>query len=832
MHSRLTLCRRWLASLLLLGLTSVLGLPPLAAAPVATKTFDVPAGTAPATLQQFSAQAGGHLLYSAEVVAGLKTPAVKGELTPREALTRMLAGSRLRVVEDAATGALTISGDGPPAPDRTPADPGKPNRSSRNPSSDRDNEAVMLPSFTVEAGAETGYAASHSISATKISTELKKMPLSIDIITEELFKDYGHTEVLDMISMSSGVTFTQVATGSGPSEAYTIRGFTSFRQARNGNINFRSYDSANVARVELVNGPASVLYGQLDPGGIVNTVTKQPAMKAASDLRVDFGSWQYRRIQAGTTGPLNAARTLAYRVDASALNRAGYRDHDGMKKQFVAPAVKWRPWPRTTLNLDLEYAETDRSGTAFWPRYIDRANNVIKWADLIPPTFNSQVPGLGSNYENLIYTGTIEQAFGDRVLVRNQSGVSSQRYFGTSASSVNINRNARGQVLYSRPFGGARKSDRTFANTLNLAARYDFGPRHYTRFVLGWDYNETRSATETRRAGAGASVPDPVAWDLAADPATWDRSVPTYEQARVNALSGQRTWDDKFYLVDALALFDERLMFLGGLNYSSIDILALNHVANSRLRIARDRLTPQGGALWRVAPQLGLYVNYSESFLQLAALRTNKDASLTPFDPLIAEGLDFGVKYEFWEGRLGGQVTVFKVRYLNARQQFREDSGFTYETQTGESESQGVEFRASANPTKSWQFVASYTYTDAKVTKNPAAPEIVGRPISRAPRHSATLTTSYRIAQGRLKGLSFGANASYRNVTRAFETTDPFFLDARIVVNARASYAVRLWAKPVTLQLLVSNVFDKFYFPSSNGPADPTSFRLSADTRF
>ena len=66
----------------------------------------------------------------------------------------------------------------------------------------------------------------------------------------------------------------------------------------------------------------------------------------------------------------------------------------------------------------------------------------------------------------------------------------------------------------------------------------------------------------------------------------------------------------------------------------------------------------------------------------------------------------------------------------------------------------------------------------------------------------------------------------------AFVTTDPFFLDARIVVNARASYAVRLWARPVTLQMLVNNVFDKFYFPSSNGPADPTSFRLSAECRF
>ena len=93
MHSPSLLCRPWLISLLPLGLLILLGPPTLTAAPSSRKTFDVPAGTAPATLHQFSAQAGGHLLYSAELVAGLKTQAVKGDLTAREALTRMVAGS-------------------------------------------------------------------------------------------------------------------------------------------------------------------------------------------------------------------------------------------------------------------------------------------------------------------------------------------------------------------------------------------------------------------------------------------------------------------------------------------------------------------------------------------------------------------------------------------------------------------------------------------------------------------------------------------------------------------------------------------------------------------
>lgn len=794
-------------------------------------SFDLAAGLAPVTLRQFSSQSGSLLLYSVEEVRTARTQTVRGKMTAREALQRMLAGTRLLVTEDPVSGAFAIRGPPPPRnlgssaplPQEAPQPP---------PSTDRRDEAVLLPSFTVESGSETGYSASHSISATKMSTELRKMPLSIDIITEELFRDYGLSEVLDIIGLSSAVTFTQRATGSEPSESYSIRGFTTHRQARNGNMYFRTYDSANVSRVEIVNGPASVLYGQLDPGGIVNTITKQPSTRPETELRVELGSWDYRRIQIGTTGPLDRSKTLAFRVDASFLDREGSRDYDWQRKQFAAPSVRWQPSRRTSLTVDLEYCDMELSGTNFWPRYIDRAANVVKWADMIPRTFNSQVPGLGSRYENLSYTATLEHALGDRVLLRNVSGVSTQRYLGTSAGSVNVTPNARGQLPFARPFGGSRKSDRTFANTMNLASHQRFGPGHHARIVLGWDCNETRSDIETRRAGAGASGADPAPWDLAAPPSTWDKRVPDFAQARITAHGGQRTRDDKFYLVDALALFDERLMLLGGLNRSRVDVLVLDHRAGTRLRLLRSHTTPQAGALWQLAPQLGLYANYSESFLQLAALRTNRDRTLSPFDPLIARGLEAGAKCELLEGRIGGQVTVFNVTYLNARQQFREDSGFTYETQTGESESKGLEFRLSANPTRSLQVVGSYTYTDAQVTKNPAAPEIVGRPLPKAPRHSATMTASYRVHRGWLGGAAFGASIGYRGETRAFETTDPFFLDARLTLNVRASYTTRLAGKPLSFQLLVNNVGNAHYFANSSGPADPLSFRLSAERRF
>lgn len=704
-----------------------------------------------------------------------------------------------------------------------------------------DSESVLLPEFTVKEQAETGYAATNSISATKIATELAKMPVSIDVITEQLFKDYGFTEVYDMISLSPGVSSAQRA-ATGNIESYTIRGFVTFFTARNGNTNLRSYDSANVARVEVVNGPASVLYGQLDPGGVANTVTKQPSAKPATQLKLDVGSWDYYRAELGTTGPLNRAGTFAYRIDASYLDRDGYRDFDEQKKRFVAPALRWQPRRGTSVTLDAEYVDMELTGLANWPRYNNRTVTpfIVRFADMLPRTWNGQGPGLGTETRSYITSATVEHAFTDRIVLRNVAGVTSTRRNNWEAAATAINILAStpaGQLPYSRSLTGNYVEARTFANTLNLASRIDFSSRHYTRLVAGWEYVASRNTTQNRTSGvaAGVGVVTPPNWDLA-NPATWNRSVPLLADARNTAYTGTTFWEDKFYLVDALALYEERLMFLAGLNYSRITNLSLNHLANSRTRIVRDRTTPQAGAVYRVTRQLGLYVNYSESFRQITALRTNADRSLTPFDPLIAKGLDYGFKFDFGEGRYSGQGTVFTTKNINGRQSFSATDAigaYTYETQVGENQADGLEFRLSANVTKTFQLVGGYTYTDSRITKNPANPAIVGRAQIRSPAHSWTVTTSYRFAQGWLKGVSTGANVSYRGQAKAFETNDPypFLLDPRVAVNVRAGYTARLFGKPVIYNLLVSNVFNERYFPSSISLADPTSFRLSVEYR-
>ena len=696
----------------------------------------------------------------------------------------------------------------------------------------RPEDEVLLPAFTVEADAESGYIATNSVSATKIATELKNLPVSIDVVTEQFLKDYGLVELPDILGATAGVTSSQRQ--SGTLDSYTVRGFITYFSGRNGNTNFRSYDSANVARVEVVSGPMSVLYGQVDPGGVANTVTKQPSPRAQTNVRIEAGSWDYFRTELGTTGPLNAAKTLTYRLDCSFLDRDGFRDFDTARKTFYAPTLKWTPRKGTSLTLDGEYNRYRQTGLGNWPRYFNRPANEIRFADMIPRTFNAEGPGLGLDLTGKVYTATLEHALNDRIVIRNQAGVSSRASSISEANATAINTTSAAVLPFARTMSLTEQPSRVFSNQLNLAARFDFGKRHYTRVVAGWEYNESKGDNRNWNSGAGTGAPTPANWDLA-KPATWDRTVPDLRLGRLASDSRSEFWEDKYYLVDALALFNERIMTLAGVNYSNVENLSKNRLNQTALRIERDRWTPQAGLVVRVLPAVGLYANYAESFRQITTLRINQDRSLTPFDPLIAKGLDYGLKFDFGGGRYSGQVTGFRILYLNARQSFTATDAigtYTYELQNGETTSEGAEVRLAANVTKNFQLMGGYTYTDARVTQNPANRTIEGRWLPRAPKHRATLTASYRFSQARLKGVSVGASANYNSIAKAFETTDPFLINDRTVISARAGYTGRLFGREVVYNVLVNNLTNKFYYPSSIGPGDPRSYRFSAEYKF
>ena len=216
----------------------------------------------------------------------------------------------------------------------------------------------VLPTVDVMGRKEQSYKNTVSFVGTKTATLLKDVPQSINYVTKELVLDQGAITVNDVVKNMSGVN---------PYSFYndfSIRGFRATGNRNSGNLVngmrtqtslWRQSSLANIERVEVIKGPASALFGNAAPGGIINRVTKKPLDVARKSVSLTAGSFNTTRAYADFTGPLNNKKTLLYRLNLGYENTDSYRNLQGLTSYIVAPSFTYRPSDRTQLNVDLTY---------------------------------------------------------------------------------------------------------------------------------------------------------------------------------------------------------------------------------------------------------------------------------------------------------------------------------------------------------------------------------------------------------------------------------------------------------------------------------------------
>ena len=228
-----------------------------------------------------------------------------------------------------------------------------------------------------------------------------------------------------------------------------------------------------------------------------------------------------------------------------------------------------------------------------------------------------------------------------------------------------------------------------------------------------------------------------------------------------------------------------------------------------------------GGVAWRVLPRVAAFVSYSESYETLV----KSDYFGRPFDPREGIGVDYGVRWDEASGRISATVTAFKVVNSNLEQTDPDHAGFRL--QTGENESQGVEFSLFARPVKAWQVVGSHTYNETRVVKDPRVPANVGLPTANAPRNAWSLWNRYRFEKGVVEGLGLGVGVVYVGERRGnpnLANNPGIRSPAYHRWQATASYQTKAFGRRTVLALNVNNVFDKFYRQSYAGLGEPRSF--------
>ncbi len=309
--------------------------------------FDIPSNNLATALLTYSEATGIQLNYPQTLVSGLKSSSVTGDYTPEQALQKLLVGANIAyhyVDKDAI--ALAEA----PKENSTIGNTLKPVTVS--------GKAVYDPNDPYNAD----YSRPNATTATKTDTPIMETPASIQVVPKSVMEDQKSTRIKDALENVSGVrpqSTTAMGTG------FIMRGFLNKQTYRNGLIastggSLQSeFDTANIQSVEVLKGPAAVLYGRAEPGGLINITTKKPLDIPFYSLEQQFGSYDLYRTQWDATGPVTDDGTLLYRFTGAYQSNNSFRDFISTDRINIAPTVTWKPTDATDVTLSVEYMNQD-----------------------------------------------------------------------------------------------------------------------------------------------------------------------------------------------------------------------------------------------------------------------------------------------------------------------------------------------------------------------------------------------------------------------------------------------------------------------------------------
>jgi len=321
--------------------------------------LNIPPQSLAAALDALTQQTGLQPFYTDASVQGLKSSGIVGRYDLREAVEKLLAGTGLSY---RFTGPKTVAIK---KPEQVAANEvTEPSTGKEQPKESSEPQEVTLPEMTVTAKPTdaTSYSVPNATTATKTDTPIMETPVSIQVIPQQVLRDQQAIRLSDALKNVSGVQPSFAFTNR---EGFTLRGFDNSAhgggaQYRDG---FRVQESilslANAERVEVLKSPASVLFGRIEPGGLINIATKRPLASPYYALEQQFGSFDTYRTTLDATGPITQDGTLAYRLNFEYLDQDSFRDFVAIDRTFVAPSLTWQPSGRTQIDLDFIYQDED-----------------------------------------------------------------------------------------------------------------------------------------------------------------------------------------------------------------------------------------------------------------------------------------------------------------------------------------------------------------------------------------------------------------------------------------------------------------------------------------
>lgn len=732
---------------------------------------------------------------------------------------------------------------------------------------------VRVSPFEVSLHLDAGYRASNSVSGSRFDAPIRDLPFAIQAFTESFIADQKPRTVFDVARYSPGVTYRSNDFNEGNANV-AIRGFAI--SATPGNVQILRdgfhgpsiLDLTNVARVEVVKGPASFLYGQVAPGGIVNVITRHPQSRFAASADATVGSYGQYRVDADITGP--ASSTLFYRLVASRDEDMHYWKPYEARSRNIAPALLWQPNER--LSLSLKYDNFHRLETPQLmqkPGYNRQAGVVPTAVD--PNLSGVDVPGLPDNWNGVAdpdyrrsdtrnFSAWLDYAANDHWNLR--AGHSRLKYEIDMLFSGNYGMANNSTLLQGRRF---RKQVYTnWGDTFEVEAvgKYRFDDISL-RLLFGAQRVERRFDNRAAQAPNDPALgSDPTAsplplWDLA-DPTTWNRTVNIPLSALTVNPTDQTTRfaDRSIYAGTTFGFFADRLLVLAGWRRTATESRLTNHLTGVSLApIEASAVTPQYGMLYKLTPQVSIFASYAESFVPGTQILRNLDGTNSPAAPSRGNGFDIGLKADLFDGRVSGTVSLFDIRNKNIVNDIAMTDNLgnvvIYNVQSGEQRSRGLELDATIRPRHNWQIYLSYSYMNARIVEfsgrdkdilaqDPATLDDAGRlnykavnllhnaPLQMSAPHIVNLWTRHDLANGWYVAGGFN---HIRNQT-LLPDSPAFARQTYTLLNATLGHAWRSGERRMSIDLMGKNLLDEKYRPSQSTRGRPREFLLTFKASF
>lgn len=764
------------------------GLPVLITAPIpaaaqqapAARPFDIPAQPLAAAIAAYGRQSGVQVSLRAEDATGRTAAAVSGTLTAEAALTRLLQGTGLTAAT-ATDGTVTLL--------PLPAAPA--------------GAAVLAPlsvAGTVAVPGDSspwepteGYTARRVATASKTDAPLIRTPQSVSVVTRDQIDAQKADSVVEALRYTPGV----VGESFGIDTRYDWTLIRGFSQAETGlfrdGLQLRSTGYASwrqepygAERIEVLRGPASVLYGQGDVGGLVNTISKRPVDGQKQEVQVTVGSHNLFQESFDIGGRADDAGQVLFRVVGLRRDADTQVDHVRDERTYFAPSLTLKSRDDDTHLTLLASYQQDSTGSV--TNFLPAAGTIRPGATgMLPTSFFTGDPNFDTYDKTQYSVGyDFDHRFNETFSVRQNARYAhlDLKYAALYGSGLDAS-DPSGTTL-SR---GALVADPTtdaFAVDTQGRAEFKTGPIGHD-VLVGLDIQRNDFKTRTGFAWASAATAlnlrNPVYGISVARPAYGTNDDVTQVQTGL-------------YVQDQIALTD-RLTVVAGGRHDWVDTSTDNHLTGGETSASDSAFTGKLGVVYEFPVGIAPYASYSESFRP--TLESNKAG--TPFDP--EEGRQYEIGVKFQPPGQDSQITLAVFDLTKSNVVTTHPSDITDKVQTGEIRAQGFEASAIGKLTDELSVISSLTILDMEKTRSNNGDQ--GKAPTGVPKTTASLWGDYTVRSGPLSGFGFGAGVRYTGPTWG-NTTNTLRLDSSWLADAALHYDITENAR---FALNASNLFNE-----------------------